>query len=346
VRFYIDHDDLHSIRGWVVPDNQQAIGRVAVSVEGRRVAEIKASLTDPVFKTNGWHATGQCIFLVTGAEVPGLHEIERLEIYDADTNTLIHRRNIQNNLTQLRTYLINTSIEPEVFLQNALFPHYEKCYFGAHKLSDEIISSIFMSTTRSLLMSGSLTVPRYENYLTPDLMLTAILLQDPHIEMATRMRWLKARAGDAADPARSWRLGPLAEAATFAQEYDFTDAKSLKRFFRMLPEPAYRLLYNPLTRQLGTRMPEDRLHPGNSIAAIEVLSRIEIVGHKARFPAFASTLFDRLGITAPIPVLPAVPPETEALAQRLKSVKAVEEMLVFDVAMSDVVKASVDKGWS
>lgn len=346
VRFYIDHDDLHSIRGWVVPDNQQAIGRVAVSVDGRRVAEVAASLTDPVFRTNGWHATGQCVFLVTGAEVPGLHEIEQLEIYDADTNTLIHRRNIQKNLTQIRTYLINTGIEPEVFLQNALFPHYEKCYFGAHKLSDEIISSIFMSTTRSLLMSGALTVPRYENYLTPDLMLTAILLQEPHVEMATRMRWLKARAGDAADPARSWRMGPLAEAATFAEAYDFTDVKSLKRFFRMLPEPAYRLLYNPLTRQLGTRMPEDRLHPGNSIAAIEVLSRIEIVGHRTRFPAFASTLFDRLGITTPIPALPPVPAETQALAQRLRSVKAVDEMLVFDVAMSDAVKASVDKSWS
>jgi hypothetical protein len=123
----------------------------------------------------------------------------------------------------------------------------------------------------SAFLSGAVTIPRYENFLTPDLMITAILLQEPQIEMATRMLWLKARAGDAADPARSWRLGPLAEAAAFADEYDFTDVKSLKRFFRMLPESAYRLLYNPLTRQLGTRMPEDRLHPGNSIAAIEVL---------------------------------------------------------------------------
>ena len=43
---------------------------------------------------------------------------------------------------------------------------------------------------------------------------------------------------------------------------------------------------------------------------------------------------------------PAVPAETQALAERLKSVKAVEEMIVFDVAMSDAVKASVDKSWS
>jgi hypothetical protein len=345
VRFHIDHDDGHSIRGWIVPDNQQVIGRVAASVDGRRVAEIEASLTDPAFTTNGWHATGQCIFLVTENDVPGLPYLKNVELYDADTNTLIHKRAASEGSVYLRTCLINTSIEPELTLQSALFPHYEKCYFGVHKLSDEIISSILLSPTRSLLLSGSITIPRYENYLTPDLMVTAILLQEPQIEMATRMLWLKARAADAADPARRWRLGPLAEAAAFAEAYDFTDVKSLKRFFRMLPEPAYRLLYNPLTRQLGTRMPEDRLHPGNSIAAIEVLARVEIVGHRTRFAAFASTLFDRLGIKAPIPVLPPIPAETLALAERLKAVKAVEEMIIFDVAMSDAVKALVDKSW-
>ncbi len=165
--------------------------------------------------------------------------------------------------------------------------------------------------------------------------------------MATRDALAEGSGRDAADPARSWRLGPLAEAAAFAEGYDFSDVKSLKRFFRMLlPEPAYRLLYNPLTRQLGTRMPDDRLHPGNSIAAIEILARVGIVGHKSRFPAFASTLFDRLGIAKPIPALPPVPAETMALAERLKAVKAVEDMIVFDVAMSDAVKASVDKSWS
>ncbi len=347
MRYFIDHDQGDSIRGWIVPDNPLAISRVVVSVDGRRVAEVPASFTDEAFKRNGWHATGQCTFMVTPAEVPGLPELPRLELYDADTNVLVYRRVPPEGRVRLRTMLINTGIEPETALQAALFPHFQHCYFGVHKLPDEILTCVLTGPAApSAFLSGAVTIPRYENFLTPDLMITAILLQEPQIEMATRMLWLKARAGDAADPARSWRLGPLAEAASFAAEYDFTDVKSLKRFFRMLPEPAYRLLYNPLTRQLGTRMPEDRLHPGNSIAAIEILARVGIVGHKTRFSAFASTLFDRLGIAAPIPTLPAVPAETQALAERLKSVKAVEEMIVFDVAMSDAVKASVDKSWS
>ena len=197
----------------------------------------------------------------------------------------------------------------------------------------------------SMFLSGALIVPRYEAYFTPDLMLTGILVQDPHIEMATRMLWLKARAADAAEPVRGWRLGPLAEAAGFTDAYDFADVKGLKRFFRMLPEPAYRLLYNPLTRQLGTRLPDDRLHPGNSIAAIEILARVGIVGHKTRYAEFASTLFDRIGLKAPVPAQPEPPPETQALAERLRTIKAVEDMVVFDVAMSDAVKGSLAKSW-
>jgi hypothetical protein len=347
MRYFIDHDQGHSIRGWIVPDNPLAISRVVVSVDGRRVAEIPASVIDEAFKRNGWHATGQCTFVVTPAQVPGLAELPRLELYDADTNVLIYRRVPAAGQIQLRAMLVNTGIEPESALQAALFPHFQHCYFGIHKLPDEILTCVLTSSAApSAFLSGAVTIPRYENFMTPDLMVTAILLQDPHLEMATRLRWLKARAGDAADPARSWRLGSLVEAAASTEAYDFTDVKSLKRFFRMLPEPAYRLLYNPLTRQLGTRMPEDRLHPGNSIAAIEILARVGIVGHKTRFPAFASTLFDRLGISAPIPALPPVPAETQALAERLRTVKAVDEMIVFDVAMSDAVKASVDKSWS
>lgn len=347
MRYFIDHDQGDSIRGWIVPDNPLAISRVRVSVEGRRVAEVAASVIDEAFRRNGWHATGQCTFVLTQAEVPGLPDIGRLELFDADTNVLIYRRTPPEGLVRLRAILINTGIEPEATLQAALFPHFQHCYFGIHKLPDEILTCVLTGPAApSAFLSGAVTVPRYENFMTPDLMVTAILLQDPHIEMATRMLWLKARSGDSADPARSWRLGPLTDAAAFAQDYDFADPRSLKRFFRMLPEPAYRLLYNPLTRQLGTRMPEDRLHPGNSIAAIEILARVGIVGHKTRYQAFASTLFDRLGIGAPIPALPPAPPETLALAERLKSVKAVEEMIVFDVAMSDAVKASVDKSWS
>lgn len=346
MRFHIDHDDGASIRGWIVPDNPMAVSRVAVSVEGRRVAEVEAGYIDEAFKRSGWHATGQCTFVLTQAEVPGLPELPRVELYDAETNVMVYRRAPSAGTVQGRVLLHNTGIEPETALQAALFPHFQIAHFGIHRLSEEILTSLLGSRVMpSHFLSGALTVPRYETYYTPDLMLTGILVQEPHVELATRMLWLRARADEAADPARAWRLGKLAEAATSVATYDLTDVRSLKRFFRMLPEPAYHFLYNPLTRQLGTRVPEDRLHPGNSIAAIEVLSRVGIIGHRTRFSAFASTLFDRLGLDLPVPDLPEPATEVIELAERLRAIRPVDEMLVFDVAMSDAVKVSVDKGW-
>lgn len=347
MRFFIDFDNGPTIRGWIVPDNPLAISRVAVAVDGRRVAEIPASITDETFRRSGWHSTGQCTFEVTEILVPGLSEMPRIELYDADTNVLVYRRVPRDGLAMRRVLLLNAGIHPETAIQGTLFRHFQQSYFGLHRMSDEIITSILGSQAMpSSFLSGALVIPRYESYLTPDLMLTAILLHDPHVEMANRMLWLKERAQTLADPARAWRAGRFGEAALFAQNYDYTDPKSLKHFFRMMPETVYHLLYNPLTRLLGTRLPDDRVNPGNSIVAIEILARIGIVGHRDYFAAFCSTLFDQAGIDEAVPAPSPIAPEALALAERLRKIKAVEPMLVFDIAMADAVISSVAKSWA
>ena len=346
MRFNIDGDTGDFIRGWVFPDNPTSIGRVVVVVDGRRVAEISTLEFDTNIAALGWHATGQCRFEISENEVPDLANITQLEIYDLDTNILVYRRVPQQELLNRRLLLINTSINPENALQSLLFRHFQQSYFGVGKLNEQMLQSIFSNSSLiSCFLSGALIVPRYEHYFQTEESLTTALIHDPHVEMATRLIWLRARAADAADPNLSWRLGPLADAAIFAAEHDFADLKSLKRLFRMLPEPAYRLLYNPLTRQFGTKLPDDRLHPGNSIVAIEILARVGIVGHRDYFEAFVTSVLDRLGLDAPIPKPEPISQEAQDLAKRLRSIKAVEDMLLFDIAMSDAVRSSVAKTW-
>src|SRR3954454_21362805 len=92
MRFFIDFDQGDRLGGWVIPDNPMAVSRVAVSVDGRRVAEISANLIDRGFVERGWHSTGQCTFWIMDEHVPGLASIPRLEVHDLDTNVLVHRR--------------------------------------------------------------------------------------------------------------------------------------------------------------------------------------------------------------------------------------------------------------
>lgn len=347
MRFYVDHDLGFRIRCWVVPDNPAAISRVYVSLEGQRVAEFDAWMVDDVIRIQGLHATGQCVFEITDEQVQGISTARRVEIHDADTNVLIYRRSPRPDVIRGKVLLVDTSINSDSLLQSVLFDRFQQSYFEIGGLADEVLRVLFESPwLTSSLLSGAILLARYEGHFAGENLLTSALIHDPYVEMASRLLWLQARAPVAADPAQAWRVGPLKETVETVATYDFTDIKSLKRFFRMLPEPAYRLLYNPLTRQFSTRLPDERLTPGHSIVAIEILARVGVIGHRDYFEAFAATLFDRLGVDAPVPTPPAIPAETLMLAERLRGLKVAQEMLVFDIAMTDAVRDAIAKGWT
>ena len=86
--------------------------------------------------------------------------------------------------------------------------------------------------------------------------------------------------------------------------------------------------------------------PGNSIVAIEILARVNVVGHREFYEAFATTVFDRLGVEAVVPEPEPIPETVLALAARLRGLRAAQVMLVFDVAMADAVCDAVAKGWT
>ena len=147
-------------------------------------------------------------------------------------------------------------------------------------------------------------------------------------------------------PIQRWRLGSLAEAAEFTAEFELDNPKSLKRLLKTIPESVYHLLYNPLTRQCGTKITGERLFPGHSINAIEVLARVGVVGHRRYFKSFVSTLFDQLGIQTPVPAPAPISDAVQALAEHLRRIKLAQDMLVFDIAMSDAVLNAVSKAWT
>lgn len=347
MKFALDVDDGNAITGWVAPDNQLAVSRVRVTVEGRPVLEVSATEVDPGIRANGWHATGQCRFIINEGNLPGISEIRDLEIHDADTNVLIHRRSSRSDFCEKKLIFINASIKQESSLLESLYPHFESSYFNINKLPEEILSNMLGNPySKSRLFAGPILIPRYEGEYDFGNVLSALLVEDPFVEMARRMLWLRARTTLAEDDAQSWRLGELSEAVRFAADFDYDDLKSLKRFFRMLPEEAYRLLFNPLTRVLATRLPDDRIFPANSIIAVEVLSRFGIVGHRNHYDAFAATVFDQLGIVAQPPSSPPIPTEILAFAERLRGIKAAVDFLVFDEVISRSVQEAVARNWA
>jgi hypothetical protein len=93
-------------------------------------------------------------------------------------------------------------------------------------------------------------------------------------------------------------------------------------------------------------MPDDNLGPGNSIVAIEVLARLDVVGHASRYNAFTATLFDRIGVEPKAVTRPPVSDGVLALAGRLRGIREATEMIVFDKAIADAVENSVARVWN
>lgn len=342
MRFCFDGDRGDVIEGWLVPDNPIAVSRVHVSADGRRLAEIAATGTDDGLRAKGWHATGRCLIRITEENVPGLSSLSRLELHDVATNLLVHRR-VPTGTLERRMLLIGTGIGRDVGLETTLFPHFRQSYLGIGRFPNELLTTLFENRAlTSCLMSGALAFRRYESHATGAGMLSAILVQDPLTELASRLLWLRERKAVAHDPQQNWRLGPLLDVATFAAGHDYDDAKSLKRLFRSLPEPAFRFLDNPLVRQLSAR---DRSDPADATEALDVLSRIGIVGHRDHVGVFATMLSERLGIDLAIPAPVPVPAATRALAARLRELDAAQDSVALDEALSAGIARSIARNW-
>lgn len=346
MRFFVNQDVSNGIHFWLAPDNPRAISKVFVSIDGARISELSAWITDDTIRASGWHSTGQCVYRITEQEVPQLASAQRVEIYDADTNTLIYRGVRDKPFLRRKLIDISATIRKNTFVEQHLFDHFQYSYFNIDKLSEEAAQCIMQGPwLTSSLITGAVIFPRYEVFFQEEESVSSVLVPDPFMEMAARMLWLQSKKAIAEDPAQSWRLGAFLDAVRFAAASDFSNGRAIKRFLRMQPEACYRFLYNPLCRQFGTRSPGDPFAPGNSIVAMEIISRIKVVGHADYTREYYAALLDRLELP-PIDVPPVKPPDAvAALANQLKSVDAARDMVEFDVVISDAVRHAVGKSW-
>lgn len=346
MRFYIENDAQDSIVGWLAPDNPLALSRVAVAIDGRRVAEVEATEAMPDLKAWGWHATGVCGFIANEAAVPGITAARRVEVYDADTNVLLYRRPLRDDLLQTRAVLINPGLEPATAVQNALFPHFQTAYFSAERMSEETLVCIVNSVRTSQLIAGTIPYARYESNFFKNEYATCILVGDAYVELARRLLWLRGRARLASAPGQAWRTHELRGPIAFAESLPLEDVNGLRKAFRTVEQEVWDFLSSPLTRTLACKLPNEKLEAFHPSQALEALSRFHVVGHEAFFDAYAATVFAKLGIEDAPPEAPPPSAEAEALAETLRKVQTTRALIDYDAVLSDAVRGVVAQQWS
>lgn len=346
MRFHIENDVRNNIVGWLAPDNPLAIARVAVALDGRRVGEVAATEPMPDLKAWGWHSTGICGFHANEAAVPGITEAARVELYDADTNTLLYRRPLRDDLLQARIVLVNPSIEATTAVQHALFPHFQMSYFSVERMPEETLICIVNGLMTSLLVAGTIPYARYEGFFYKNGFTTGIVVGDAHLELARRILWLRGRARLAAAPDQAWRTHELRGPIAFADALPLEDVNGLRKAFRSVEQDVWNFLSSPLTRTLACKLPNERLEAFHPSQALEALSRFHVVGHEAFFDAYAATVFAKVGIADAVAEAPSASPEAEALAETLRRVQTTRALIDYDVVLGDAVRGIVAQQWA
>ncbi len=331
--FNVDQDLGNRISGYLATDSFSESGRIRVRSGGHEIAVVEAAETLTSLVVAGRHETGRCGFTLDETVIPGLRQIEALEILESETGLLIYRRAprdwyIQQKLLRLETHMI-----PLRRLDRAVAPRFCYAYREAERAGLESSTQMFHLThASSLYISGRLMYRTFEVLIDRGFGV-ACLIHDPFEELAERLLLLRqaARRGRGR---LDMRDGLTFEAAIdFAATLPLDNDKLLRKAFGQLAEEAALPLMNPLTRQLTAQNIQDMPRSSSLATALTLLSNFKLVGLRSESEQFALALSALLGSDTDI--VPIVPHCNAAikLADRLRQLTIVQDLLGFDAEL-------------
>ncbi|MDE2363466.1 MAG: hypothetical protein KGM42_12375 [Hyphomicrobiales bacterium] len=342
--FNIDSDTGEAISGWVAPDNPSAVPKLALLIPGRPEAVIEADIERADIRDLGLHASGRVGFNITDAVAPGLAHLEDIEILDAETRTPLYRRFRADRHFERKLFLFDSAAMPQRSMIQSLTSRFALNYTNVERYSLETMIVLLNNHfSKSLFFCGRASFNRYASFLENGGYLRAALLREPVQELAERLLFLSLMAkSDAAHliPTYATGLTPLVD---FAKTLKFDDHKNVLTAFRQIDEAQRQALVSPMTRMLGCTLDEPPTHHHVSLA-LDHLSSLDVVGTRARFPAFKAMLEQFLGGDVFDAEPPAAFPTVEKLTESLSNIGIVHDLLEHDMALYFYVEQSLAAG--
>jgi hypothetical protein len=345
MQFHIDADQGGSVAGWIVLDNPDTIPRISVSSPNhRREIEIEANVLREDLKDLGLHSTGMAGFVLDAASVPGIRELEDLEVRDALSRLLIYRRFRANAHVERKVFLYNLSAMPQTHVEEHLSQHFAQSYSAAERHSFDTLFSIFNNHfAKSIFVSGRPRYVRYEQLLRDKEYEIVALLRDPYEELAERLLFVRfVSSGDSPAFASHYITGiePLGD---LVRGVDFEDKNSLKETFKALTDPQREALANPFVRALACTVDEipDRKHVA---IALEKLSAMTLVGLTSHFEEFRAMLSEIVGVEISTQCHLRRVSWVPKVAALLRQIEAVKYLLALDSELYKRAQAAIKKG--
>lgn len=340
-------DDGSSIRFWLVPDNPSKPSSVYIVVNGRERHLIDANVFRPDVMSHGLQTTGQCGFLVDQALCPSLSADAEVEVFEADTNTLIYRRP-HPDFAPCKIFHLETETQPLWGLARSLSLKTQMPYCYSEYIPEEtIITLLGISFSDSLLLSGAVFYRRYEPYIRSSNFMKMILLVDPYRELASRLIQLKelARLGGATS---AWKSLGRPTLVKELDAVDIRDAGQLDRMFRNMSVDNIHLLSNPTTRLLVANNAGEFVQEHMFPVALGILGDFELVGTDAEIETFNWQLEAITGIKDFRREADGAVPDLAAVHEAVLDSKMARQLVQIDAilrdAFSEAASRAVEKG--
>lgn len=334
--FNVENDAGDQLSGYLVTDSFGGKGQIRISSGGQQIAIVDALYPIPALVAAGRHETGHCGFVINEAIIPGLRTMSDLEIREAETGLLIYRRASETGFVAERVVRLETHMVGLSRVDRAMSPLFCYAYRNAHQAGLESMRQIFhLLHAQSLYLAGRFFFRSFENYIEQQHCKLVCMIHDPFEELAERLLLLRHAA-------RRGRLElrdklSFAAAMEFAAELPLDSDRKIRAAFGRLHTDAAQSLQNPLVRQLTLTNPQDMLHGGAIASALTALSTCAIVGLRSESEAFALALSALAGSGREfIPIVPRCN-AAMALAERLRKVSAVHNLLELDLALYERV---------
>lgn len=342
--FNIDQDQGDAINGWLALDNPSEIARIEVVVNGQATEMAADALREDV-RDIGVHNTGHVGFTVNASSVSSLAADDDVQIYEKDSGLLVYGRFLPDRHIGAKLMLFDASTMPQAQLSGAISRHFAMNYLMSERLSFETMLVIVNNHMAvSQFIYGRSSYLRYSNYLDEKKYIRAALLRDPFEELAEKLLFCQY-VSRSEKLSRIWALfSGLEPVIEMIRDLSLNDRKGLVSAFRGATPEQKLALTSPMTRMLGC-LPEDVPVRQHVATALDGLAAMDVVGVRSQFGRFRDLMKGIVGYDLIDTDRFRSFDETPGLAESLRQIGAVEDLLDADVTLYAFVEQAVRTGF-
>ncbi|MBD9559591.1 hypothetical protein [Ensifer sp. ENS03] len=336
--FNLERDFGDVVEGYVIPDGFSERPHIVVADHQGAIVTLPCDQLRPAVVASGRHETGEVGFRLDESNVPNLGQRTTLSVHDQKSGLLVYRRPRPFFQVDMKVIRLETQLLPMIKLDQYLGGSFQYALQSVERFGHETTLQAFhLNAVDSIYLSGRLLLRNYQQFFDKGFK-GIVLLTDPYYELATRIAILKRMARSTPKFLGDRDRLMLNPAAQFFEDLDLDDPAAINRSLRKAPEKVRNVLISPTTRQLACSTPEQLPTRREIAAAIDLLSRFEIVGHNNDTLPFANAISELLGVETNGMLIAEPHVLVERLAGTLRTMPIAELLLEDDLIFDYYVR--------